>query len=86
MSTLVAEAEKILTDKDSDLNEFGRLLDYGWKLKRRIGDAVSNNCIDSLYARGIKAGAVGGKLLGAGGGGFLIFYVPAEYQEWVIEL
>lgn len=83
MSTLVAEAEKILTDKDSNLNEFGRLLDYGWKLKRRIGDAVSNNCIDSLYARGVKAGAVGGKLLGAGGGGFLLFYVPAEYQESV---
>lgn len=83
MYTLVDEAEKILTDKNVDLHEFGRLLDYTWKLKRQTGAAVSTDSIDNLYEKGIKAGALGGKLLGAGGGGFLIFYVQPEKQEAV---
>ena len=69
MLALVDEAEAILTDEQADLNEFGRLLDHTWKLKRGTGAAVSTDCIDALYARGIAAGALGGKLLGAGGGG-----------------
>lgn len=81
MKQLVDEAEKVLVNADTDLNEFGRLLDYTWKLKRQTGAAVSTDSIDSLYMRGIKAGAFGGKLLGAGGGGFLVFYVQPEYQE-----
>lgn len=85
MHMLVDEAEKVLDDSRADLDEFGRLLDYTWKLKRQTGSAVSTANIDALYAKGIKAGALGGKLLGAGGGGFVIFYVKPEYQESVKE-
>lgn len=81
MYSLVDDAEKVLTEKGADLDDFGRLLDHTWKLKRQTGSAVSTNSIDGLYARGIEAGALGGKLLGAGGGGFLVFYVQPEYQE-----
>ena len=83
MYQLVDEAERILTDKDTDLDEFGRLLDHTWRLKRQTGAAVSTDSIDGLYARGIAAGALGGKLLGAGGGGFLLFYVQPERQNEV---
>lgn len=83
MYNLVGEAEKILTDSNTKLDEFGRLLDYTWKLKRRTGSAVSTEGIDLLYEKGIKAGALGGKLLGAGGGGFLIFYVKPENKDYV---
>lgn len=85
MRNLVDEAENILTNKDTDLDDFGRLLDHTWKLKRKTGVAVSTNSIDGLYDKGIQAGALGGKLLGAGGGGFLVFYVQPEYQEIVKE-
>ncbi len=85
MCALVDEAEKILTDKNNDLNDFGRLLDHTWKLKRQTGSAVSTSNIDLLYDKGIKAGALGGKLLGAGGGGFLLFYVEPEYQKMLRE-
>ena len=84
MYSLVDEAEKILTDKTSDLDEFGRLLDHTWKLKRQTGAAVSTNSIDGLYQKGVEAGALGGKLLGAGGGGFLVFYVQPENRESVM--
>jgi len=81
MYNLVGEAESILENEYSDLDDFGRLLDTTWKLKRKTGSAVSTNGIDTLYERGIEAGALGGKLLGAGGGGFLLFYVPKEKQN-----
>lgn len=84
MLKLVDDAEKILTDKNTDLDDFGRLLNHTWKLKRQIGSAVSTDNIDYLYSKGIKAGAVGGKLLGAGGGGFLVFYVTPEYRKSVV--
>ena len=83
MLSLVDDAERLLTDRDSDLDEFGRLLDHTWKLKRQTGSAVSTSNIDNLYEKGMKAGALGGKLLGAGGGGFLVFYVQPEKQERV---
>lgn len=82
MLSLVDDAERILTSK-TDLNEFGRLLDYTWKLKRGISSQISTGTIDDLYDRGIKAGALGGKLLGAGGGGFLLFYVEEDKREAV---
>lgn len=85
MYSLVDEAEKVLTNKEVNLDEFGKLLDYTWKLKRQTGAAVSTDSIDLLYAKGIEAGALGGKLLGAGGGGFLIFYVRPENQKKVKE-
>ena len=83
MLSLVDDAEKVLTDKEKNLDDFGRLLDHTWKLKRQTGSAVSTNSIDELYAKGIAAGALGGKLLGAGGGGFLVFYVQPEHQDAV---
>lgn len=84
MYYLVNEAERILVDKNYDLDEFGKLLDYAWKLKRNMGPNISTNNIDELYKKGIEAGALGGKLLGAGGGGFLLFYVQPEKQEAVM--
>jgi D-glycero-alpha-D-manno-heptose-7-phosphate kinase len=83
MYALVDEAEKVLTNQTGDLDDFGRLLDETWRLKRQTGASVSTNSIDGLYERGIRAGALGGKLLGAGGGGFLLFYVPQKKQEAV---
>ena len=83
MYELVDEAERIVTDQNTSLDEFGRLLDVTWKLKRQTGKAVSTDHIDILYSKGIEAGALGGKLLGAGGGGFLVFYVQPEKQEAV---
>ena len=85
MYELVDEAEAILTDKNRDLDDFGRLLDTTWRLKKGTGSAISTGSIDELYEKGIKAGALGGKLLGAGGGGFLVFYVQPEKQEAVKE-
>lgn len=85
MLALVDEAESILTNKNVSLNEFGKLLDTTWKLKRGTGRKVSNNSIDDLYDEAIKAGALGGKLLGAGGGGFLLFYVEKDKQQNVIK-
>lgn len=79
MKKLVDEAEKILTSK-TDLNEFGRLLDYTWKLKRTITTDITTEFIDMFYHRALSAGAIGGKLLGAGGGGFLLFYVEQDKQ------
>lgn len=83
MLALVDEAQNILTDKNTDLNEFGRMLDTTWKLKRQTGAKISTDSIDMLYDKGMKAGALGGKLLGAGGGGFLLFYVEPDKQKYV---
>ena len=83
MLALVDEAQAILTDKTKDLDDIGRLLDTTWRLKRQTGNKVSTDSIDMLYERGINAGALGGKLLGAGGGGFLLFYVEQDRQEKV---
>lgn len=83
--SLVDEAQTILEDKNADLNDFGRMLDHTWRLKRGTGNKVSNGSIDALYERGIKAGALGGKLLGAGGGGFLLFYSNPDKKQAVID-
>ena len=85
MYELVDEAEEILTNKDRDLDDFGRLLDLTWKLKKGTGSAISTGSIDELYEKGMAAGALGGKLLGAGGGGFLVFYVQPDKQGSVKE-
>lgn len=85
MKSLVDEAEQILTNKERSLDEFGKLLDYTWQLKKQTGAAVSTNHIDEMYMQGKKAGALGGKLLGAGGGGFLVFYVQPENRKKVKE-
>ena len=83
MKRLVDEAERILIDEKTSLDDFGRLLDYGWRLKREINQEISTDEVDILYERAKKAGALGGKLLGAGGGGFLLLYVTPERREEV---
>lgn len=83
MLSLVDEAQAILERKERDLDDFGRLLDETWRLKRQTGGSVTTGSIDELYQKGINAGALGGKLLGAGGGGFLLFYVRPEKQASV---
>lgn len=85
MLSLVNEGEKVLVSKDVTLDEFGYLLDTEWQLKRGTGKNVSTPEIDEYYSKAIKAGALGGKLLGAGGGGFLLFYVPESRRECVFE-
>ena len=85
MYTLVNDAEKILVDKNNNLDDFGYLLNTTWMLKKKNGSSISTGKIDDLYNKGISAGALGGKLLGAGGGGFLLFYVPIEKQNAVKE-
>ena len=84
MLSLVNVAEEILTEKSYDLDDFGALLNETWNLKRQTGSAITTSRIDELYERGLKAGALGGKLLGAGGGGFLIFYVPENKHDAVL--
>lgn len=81
--SLVDDAERVLTNKTVPLSEFGKLLDTTWKLKRGIRDSISNDTINEIYSRGINAGALGGKLLGAGGGGFIVFYVEPDARESV---
>jgi D-glycero-alpha-D-manno-heptose-7-phosphate kinase len=68
-----------------DLDEFGRALHRGWEMKRNISKQISSSAIDDLYARARNAGALGGKLAGAGGGGFLLFYCPKHAQARVRE-
>lgn len=82
MLSLVDDAEHVLTSK-CDLNTFGHLLNHTWKLKRGITDKISSDSIDGLYQKALNAGAIGGKLLGAGGGGFLLFYVEPDKQPAV---
>lgn len=82
---MVDEAEKILTDSSASLDDFGLMLNETWKLKRSISTAISTDFIDELYIKAMNSGALGGKLLGAGGGGCLLFYVPKENQEQVRE-
>lgn len=79
MKALVSEAEKMLSQGNTD--DFGRLLDHTWRLKRTLSDSISNSAIDEFYSRAKANGALGGKLLGAGGGGFMLLYVPAQEQE-----
>jgi D-glycero-alpha-D-manno-heptose-7-phosphate kinase len=67
--------------RDNDLDGFGRLLHDAWVLKRSLTSTISNGAIDAYYQRGLDAGALGGKLAGAGGGGFLLFYCPAQAQS-----
>jgi D-glycero-alpha-D-manno-heptose-7-phosphate kinase len=61
-----------------DLDSFGDILHEGWVLKRELADGISNDCIDEWYDRARQHGALGGKLLGAGGGGFLCLYAMPE--------
>ena len=81
--SLVDDAEYVLLNENISLDRFGYLLEESWNLKKETGSKVSSPQIDSIYEKAIKAGALGGKLLGAGGGGFLLFYVPMNKQDSV---
>lgn len=82
---LVDVAQDILTNENKSLDDFGYLLDHTWKLKKQTGKTISTNSIDEYYKKGIDAGALGGKLLGAGGGGFIVFYVNHERKQDVLD-
>ncbi len=84
MKESVHEAMRIL-QSDSPIEELGRLLDQNWKYKRSLSNMVSSPEIDQIYEAAMKAGAIGGKLLGAGGGGFMVFLVKPELQQKVRE-
>ncbi len=83
MLALVDEAENVLVNRHGDLDAFGHLLHHTWVLKQRMSKRISTSQLDEIYEAARRAGALGGKLLGAGGGGFFVFYVPAQYQEGV---
>lgn len=81
MHQMVNEAESILTNPNRSLDEFGRLLHESWQLKRTLTGNITNSHLDEIYDAGRSAGALGGKLLGAGGGGFMLFFVPPELRQ-----
>ncbi|MBQ6065656.1 MAG: kinase [Clostridia bacterium] len=79
MKFLTDEAEKILLS-DESLDHFGELLDLTWQLKRKLAANIANDEVERMYETAKRCGAIGGKLLGAGGGGFMLFYVPEDRQ------
>ena len=85
MRHMVDGAVDILQDEKAPLRELGELLHESWQLKRELADSVSNSQIDEIYNAAREAGAVGGKLLGAGGGGFMVFFVEEAARDRVRE-
>jgi len=83
MKSLVDDAEKILTSQ-TDISEFGKLLDHAWILKRGLTKNISTDLIDEIYSKAKNAGALGGKLLGAGGGGFMIIFAEPDCHKSII--
>lgn len=84
MHRMVDKGYRILTTLGS-LQAFGRLLDEAWKRKRSLASLVTNDSIEDMYQKGLDAGAWGGKLLGAGGGGFLLFCAPPEVHQRIMQ-
>jgi D-glycero-alpha-D-manno-heptose-7-phosphate kinase len=85
MYEMVDQGIAILRDTETPISEFGKLLHEAWSLKKRLSDRVSTDFIDDVYLTACRAGAIGGKVLGAGGGGFVLFFVPPEHQAAVRE-
>jgi D-glycero-alpha-D-manno-heptose-7-phosphate kinase len=84
MKGLVHKLKAVLVnppDGNHHLDGFGKILHHGWTLKQHLASTISNPALDEIYETGIRAGAIGGKLLGAGGGGFFVFYAPPEKHE-----
>jgi len=82
MNEMVNQALNILNSKQN-ISDFGKLLHESWKLKRSLSSSVSNSFIDNLYSNALSQGAIGGKILGAGGGGFLLLFVAPSHQAKV---
>lgn len=82
MRQMVDEAVDILHGK-KNIDAFGKLLHESWQIKRGLSTKISNSAIDKIYNAGLKAGALGGKLLGAGGGGFILFFAQPEKHEFI---
>ena len=85
MCELVDEAMNVLNGSDSDLKDFGKLLHENWMIKRKLTNKITTQQIDKIYNNARNAGALGGKLLGAGGGGFILFFVEPNKQKQVKE-
>ncbi|TSA45678.1 kinase [bacterium] len=85
MHDMVYEAAEILSGENKSLDDFGRLLHETWVLKRGLSSKISSSPIDEIYQAGLESGALGGKLLGAGGGGFMLFYAEPEMQPKIRE-
>jgi D-glycero-alpha-D-manno-heptose-7-phosphate kinase len=85
MRAIVDSAKEVLLDERTPVRELGVLLHESWRLKRELADSVSNSKLDEIYEAGLAAGAIGGKLLGAGGGGFMVFLVEPDKREQVRE-
>ena len=84
MKSHVLQAKQILQN-NNDLEDFGKLLNESWELKKKLAKTVSNSKIDDIYNNAISSGALGGKVLGSGNGGFLLFYVPKKNQKKVLK-
>ena len=85
MYEMVDEGIRILKDSSTDITEFGKLLHESWQLKKSLTSKISTPEIDAIYERALRAGAVGGKIMGAGGGGFMLFFIPLKKQAAVKE-
>ncbi|MCD6578904.1 kinase [bacterium] len=85
MLEMVGEAINILNGNGSDITDFGRLMHETWMIKRSLTNKITTPHIDKIYETALEAGALGGKLLGAGGGGFILFFVEPEFQPKVKE-
>lgn len=83
MMQFVNAAEAVVSSPTGSLDEFGKLMHESWQIKRSLTSKISNPALDEIYEAGLRAGALGGKLLGAGGGGFMLFYVPPEKRQAV---
>ena len=81
MTSLLDTAKSCLVDETQPLDRFGELLGEQWAIKRSLTEVVSTPYIDEIYRKALNAGALGGKLLGAGGGGFMLFYADSKYHE-----
>ncbi len=79
ISEITKEAKKLLVNKDFE--RFGELLDISWQIKKKLSNRITNSSVDEIYNLAMKNGAKGGKILGAGGGGFFLFYVPKEKRK-----
>lgn len=85
MSSMVSEGIAVLSEKNRDIRDFGLLLKEGWEYKKSLSKNVSNTEIDTIYTSALDEGAIGGKILGAGGGGFILFFAPPEKHAQIIQ-